>query len=284
MPPRPERPPADVVQPQIGAGRPGVQPPQPVVEPVFEAPRPGELVCGQCGVGNQAVRRYCRRCGELLADAVVVPQPPWWRRVFARKPKVQARAGERPVRRQWRRPRFVLPVLVLLALVAVGYALRGEAGRAVEAVRDRTGKTEQVHAVRVTASSALAGHPGGLAVDGTTDRYWAPAGVSSGEGQFLDAVLGGPVRLTDLVVYGGASPVAEKYLTQARPAALRVTVTSADGGLTVKDLRLADAAGKQTFHVPVSDAVRVRVAVLAAYGAGPGRHLALAELEFFKRR
>ncbi|MGW1769887.1 NADase-type glycan-binding domain-containing protein [Streptomyces sp. NPDC002073] len=264
-----------------------MQPPRPVREPQHEAPRPGELICGQCGTGNAPDRRFCRRCGSSLAESPIAPRPPWWRRLFGRgrTPKPQPVAGERPTRRQWRRPRFVLPLLLLLVLAAAGYALRGQVGRAVESVRDRTGKTEQVHAVRVTASGTRAGHPAALAVDGTTDRYWSPPGAAgSGEGEFLEAVLAGPVRLLDIVVHPGSSPVAEKFLTQARPAVLRVTVTAVDGRETVEDVRLADAPGKQTFHVAVSDAVRIRLTVRAVYGAGGGRHLALAEVEFFKRR
>ncbi|MER6615401.1 discoidin domain-containing protein [Streptomyces xantholiticus] len=229
-------------------------------------------------------RRYCRRCGASLTDAPVVPRPSWWRRLFTRRPKPKPVAGERPPRRQWRRPRFLLPLLVLCVLVAVGYAFRDEAGRALEAVRDRMSKTEQLHAVKVTASSAGKQHPAGLAVDGTTDKYWTPGRPGAAEGEYLEATFAEPVRLLDLVVHPGSSPVAEKFLTQARPSSLLVTVTSKDGRTTVRDVRLADVPGGQRFHLAVSDAVRVRLTVQDAYGGGADRHLAFAEVEFFRRR
>ncbi|WP_418959689.1 NADase-type glycan-binding domain-containing protein [Streptomyces tritici] len=280
----PAAPPLRAVQPRVE--EPGRPAPAPVRdrEAVEEPLRAGDLVCGQCGSGNVPTRRYCRRCGASLADAPVVPRPPWWRRLFARRPRRTPLAGERPSRRQWQRPRFVLPLLLLVALGAAGYAFRGEAGRAVEAVRDRTSKTEQVHATKVTASSARGQHPAALAVDGTTDKYWAPARPGAAEGEYLEATFAAPMRLLDVVVHPGASPVAEKFLTQARPGGLVVTVTAADGRTTVRTLRLADVPGPQRFHLPVSDAVRVRLAVHGAYGERPDRHLAVAEVEFFKRR
>lgn len=173
---------------------------------------------------------------------------------------------------------------MLCVLVAVGYAFRGETGRVVEAVRDRISKTEQMHAVKVTASSAGKQHPAALAVDGTTDKYWTPALPGSVQGEYLEAAFAEPVRLLDLVVHPGSSPVAEKFLTQARPSTVLITVTSKDGRTTVRTVRLADVPGGQRFHVAVSDAVRVRLTVQGAYGAGEGRYLALAEVEFFRRR
>ncbi|MFG2333308.1 discoidin domain-containing protein [Streptomyces sp. NPDC048604] len=280
----PSSPPLRAVQPRVEEpGRP-VPPPsrdRGAAEPPLQA---GDLVCGRCGSGNVPTRRYCRRCGASLADAPVVPKAPWWRRLFTRRAGRKPVAGERPPRRQWRRPRFVLPLLVLVALGAAGYAFRGEAGRAVEAVRDRTSKTEQVHATKVTASSARKQHPAALAVDGTTDKHWTPARPGAAEGEYLEATFAAPIRLLDLVVHPGSSPVAEKFLTQARPGSLSVTVTSSDGRTTVRTVRLADVPGPQRFHLPVSDAVRVRLTVRSTYGAGNERYLALAEVEFFKRR
>ncbi|MFI8106571.1 discoidin domain-containing protein [Streptomyces sp. NPDC086023] len=247
-------------------------------------PQAGDLICGECGVGNIPTRKYCRGCGRSLIDARVVPEPPWWKRLFTRRPKQKPNAGDRPGRRQWRRPGCLVPLIVIAVVLGVGYALRSHAEGALESVRDRTSKTEQVHAVKVTASSAQEGHPASLAVDGTTDRYWAPAEPGAGEGEFLEAVFAEPVRLLDLVLYPGVAPVAERFLTQGRPREVLVAVTAEDGRVTTKTLRVADEPGKQTFHVPVSDAVRVRLTVRSAYGAGPAKRVALAEAEFFKRR
>ncbi|WP_051795097.1 discoidin domain-containing protein [Streptomyces sp. NRRL S-87] len=252
-------------------------------EPDEPPPQAGDLVCGQCGAGNVPTRRFCRRCGSSLQDARVAPRPPWWKRLFTRRPKAAPVAGERPRQRRWRRPSCLLPLALLVVLAGAGYALRGQVPGAVESVRDRIGKAEQVHAVRLTASSSGAGHAAALAVDGTTDKYWAPAATGDAHGQFLEVEFPGPVRLLDVVVHPGISPVAEKFLTQARPAALLVTVTAEDGRVTRKTVRVPDEPGPHRFRVPVSDAVRVRVTIESAAGAAPGRHVAVAELEFFKR-
>jgi hypothetical protein len=212
----------------------------------------------------------------------VAPKPPWWKR--RRAPKAQPLAGERPRRREWRRPGCLVPLLVLGALAGAGYGLRSHAGPALEAVRDRIGKAEQVHPTRIVASSEQRGHPAGLAVDGTTDLYWAPAEAGPAQGAFLEATFGGPVRLLDVVVHPGVSPVAEKYLTQGRPAELLVTVTDAHGKATDKTIAVPDEPGPHRFHLAVSDAVRVRFTVRAAYASAAPRHLAVAELEFSKRR
>ncbi|MEV7419201.1 hypothetical protein [Streptomyces sp. NPDC089919] len=177
-----------------------------------------------------------------------------------------------------------MPLLVVAVLAGAGYGLRSHASDAVEAVRDRIGKAEQVHPARVRASSSQSGHPAALVVDGTTDRYWAPAEAGPAAGAFLDLDFAGPVRLLDVVVHPGVSAVPEQFLTQGRPAELAVTLTDEDGGTTVKTLRVPDEPGPHRFRLGVSDVVRVRVTVRAAYAATPPRHLALAELEFSKRR
>ncbi|MFE2307574.1 NADase-type glycan-binding domain-containing protein, partial [Streptomyces sp. NPDC059411] len=212
-------------------------------------------------------------------------------RVRARAPPAGgARARRRgyPPRppRRWRVPRFAVVLVVLLAVAAAGYAFRAEALGAVESVRDRVSKPELTHATGVTASSAAPGHEAALAVDGTTDRYWAPqgsAGQGAGQGEFLEVSFEGGVRLLDLVVHPGASPVAEKFLQQGRPSSLLLTAVAKDGRTTNKTVRLADAPGEQRFHFPVSDVVRLRITVRGAYGAEGGHLVALGEVEFFKR-
>ena len=52
----------------------------------MEAPtrrHPGDLICGQCGEGNDPTRHFCRRCGNSLDEAIAV-RLPWYRRFFNR--------------------------------------------------------------------------------------------------------------------------------------------------------------------------------------------------------
>src|SRR5207253_3952135 len=60
--------------------------------------QPGDLICGQCGEGNDPARHFCRRCGNSLDEAIAV-RLPWYRRFFNRLFGVRTReAGWRPRR------------------------------------------------------------------------------------------------------------------------------------------------------------------------------------------
>ena len=45
--------------------------PKPTVAPPSKELSAGDLICGQCGEGNEPVRKFCRRCGNSLATAEV---------------------------------------------------------------------------------------------------------------------------------------------------------------------------------------------------------------------
>ena len=55
------------------------RPPRPA--PKQKAPdqsiKAGDLVCGQCGQGNDPGRKFCRKCGNSLAEAVPPVAPTW---------------------------------------------------------------------------------------------------------------------------------------------------------------------------------------------------------------
>ena len=102
--------------------------------------RPGRATwsAADCGIGNDPVRKFCRRCGTSLAEAVVhVEKVPWWRRIIPKREKKPLAAGERPrsmapggavggARRSYRRVMgIVFQVLVIAAVVGmvVGYAV-----------------------------------------------------------------------------------------------------------------------------------------------------------------
>ncbi|WP_170290727.1 NADase-type glycan-binding domain-containing protein [Kitasatospora atroaurantiaca] len=234
-------------------------------------------------MGNVPTRLFCRRCGASLKDAPVAAKPPWWRRLLTRRPRPKPLAGERPRQRAWRRPRLVVPLLVLLLLAGGAFALRGRLASGVEVVRDRMATPQQIHAVTLRASSEDPAHPAKLAADGTTDRYWAPARTGDGKGEYLEAGFAESFRLLDVVVHPGTSANAEQFLTQARPQSLALTLTASDGTVTVRHLKLADSPGPQRFHVAVSGVVRVRLTVESSFGSAQERRVAVAEIEFFRR-
>jgi hypothetical protein len=281
----PEEPVAAPVQPQAAGPVPPPPPRATPRAPDEPPPAPGDLVCGQCGAGNVPTRRFCRRCGTSLADAPAAPRLSWWRRLTTRSPRPAPVAGTRPAPSRWRRmrrPRLLVPALVVvLGLAAFG--LRGQIGGATDKVRDRVAKGSQIHAVSVSASSSAPGHAAGLAVDGTTDRYWASAAGGSGAGQYLEAKFDQPFRLLDVVIHPGASPVEEQFLKQSRPHDVLITTTDSHGTSTPHPVHLTDTPGPQTFHLAVSDVTRIRLTLQSAYAPSNSRHTAVAEVEFFKR-
>ncbi|HTW06348.1 MAG TPA: hypothetical protein VME46_02495 [Acidimicrobiales bacterium] len=80
-----------------------VQPALPIERPKTPPPRmapsrraaPGDLYCGQCGQPNGPERRFCRRCGALLAEAPPPPpRLPWWKRLFHRDKAAAGRTDQ----------------------------------------------------------------------------------------------------------------------------------------------------------------------------------------------
>lgn len=152
--------------------------------------------------------------------------------------------------------------------------------------KDRTGTPEAVPPTRFRASSRAPGHPAGAAFDGFNNRYWAPAaaGPDTGVGEYLECDFEQPVRVLKLVLFSGTSTKLNEFLTQARPARITVQLTSADGDQSDKVIRIKDQPGQQTFDLRGSKVVRARLTMDGTYGAGPGKHMAVAEVEFFGRR
>jgi hypothetical protein len=283
---------------QPGSQQPGAQRPgaaqtrrrQYVDEAVDEPPpEPGDLICGQCGAGNVPTRRFCRRCGNSLADAPVAGKKSWWRRLLDWFNGDSRRRYEAGHRRKVRLPSRLRKLIVLLLVLVVGGFLvlvpgRGPIRSGINLVRDRLAKHVEVTPVRAEASSSAPGSSPQQAIDGATNTFWAPAARGdSAVGGWMQAEFANPVRLLDVLIYPGVAPDRPTFLTEGRPKAVRITVTSKSGKVTNKDVTLTDLQGKHRYSVKASDAVTVRVTLLSAYGAQVGRVVAIAELEFFAR-
>jgi hypothetical protein len=154
---------------------------------------------------------------------------------------------------------------------------------AVNAVRDRLTKPTPVNPVQVTASSEARGHQAGLATDGKSNRFWAPAPRGSAAGQHVEMTFARPFRLRDLIVHSGSSPQQDEFLRQARPADLDVRVVTRDQQVVQRRIRLEDRPGEQLIDWTVGDVVRIRFTIASAYGAGAGKLVSLGEVEFFGR-
>lgn len=174
--------------------------------------------------------------------------------------------------------RFI--ALLALAAVVVAVILLLPFGRAAfEDIRDKLGKASAISPTSVSASAEVPGHPGGNAADGLTNRYWGAPGI----GASVTFAFRSPFRLVDLAVHTGASKKAQDFQAQGRPTVVDLVVTSEDGSVHRQHVSLGDKPGQQTVVTGVSDVVKVELVVREAAGVSAGRHIALGEVEFFRR-
>jgi hypothetical protein len=257
----------------------------------------GAVPCRNCGIGNEDTRRFCRRCGHQL-DVVAVERPTWWqrlvrwfKRLFRKEPR---EAGYRPRRRGGIRPGTVVLTSLLAIALVIGFTppLRT---RVVDgtlagynAIRDKMKDPVVASSRNPAASSSNAGNESKFVNDAATDTFWAPAKAAPAEGEWVQVELENPARIVSVIIYSGSSPDRPTFLTQARPRELEILLLARgddgkDREVTAKTVTLADRPGAQTFTIKGSDVKAVRVTIRSAYGAEPGRRVALAELELFVR-
>lgn len=227
--------------------------------------------CPSCGTPNPPNRRFCRRCAAELAPVPKTAPPPWWRTVWPLRRRVRASSG-RGVR--------LLVILALVLVLCAGGFLLLPAGRALfEDTRDKLGTPTPVTPADVVASAEVPGHPARNTTDGLRDRYWgAPAAGAS-----VTYTFGKPFRLVNLIITNGASAQPEVYAGQARALRVHLQVTTQDGERHDEELTLSDTPGSQTIPTGISGVKTVRLVLRSAVGLTEDRHLALAEVEFFRR-
>lgn len=186
-----------------------------------------------------------------------------------------------------RSPRRLITLLLLVGLVGGGgYFARGYVRSVSDVVVDRVKGTEPVNPTGMTASSSLKGHGPGLARDGATDTYWAPAKAGSGKGEFLVTKFGAPFRLVYVLITPGVHGEKEDaYLRGGRPKELRLVLTSKDGSNRVKTIELDDKLGSDQFHITGNNIVKVKLEIVSSYpGSVAGSPTAITEVEFRARK
>ncbi|MER5890674.1 zinc ribbon domain-containing protein [Streptomyces sp. NPDC001941] len=246
--------------------------PRPVVRPVPVGEQTSGVPCPACGTPNPPDRRFCRRCAAPLSPSTVAAPLPWWRTVWPfRRRRTRAGSG--------RLVRFLVVLAVVLGLCAALLFLLPAGRYLVEDTLDKLGKPKAITPTTVRASGALPGHPAEDTVDGLSNRYWGLPGA----GASVTYAFAKPFRLVDVIITNGASAKAEEYNRQGRALQVDLEVTAEDGKKTVKKLSLSDKPGEQPFHLGISKVVSVRLVLSAPVGLTGGRHLALGEVEFFRR-
>jgi hypothetical protein len=259
--------------------------------------QPGDLVCGACGEGNPPVRKFCSRCGESLIEAEVVKRP-WWKKLLrTRGPKVVQTANGKDskgknltvqrfdlrhsVRKGLRRARFVVGMLVIIG--GIGYAAIPSLRSAVDSRFDTTkGKVltlvhptyVPVHALKVTADMAVAGHPGRLAVDEFTNTYWL-APWNGTKQPTLTLTFAHKVTLKEMIFYSG---VDANYLAFGRPAVLHLVFSNGASDT----LTPADTDKPQTLPIKGATSITsVEFQILSIYQGNSGSNVAVTEIELF---
>ena len=301
---------------QPGAQLPGSEKTRPA--PKRSAARdlnPGDLVCGQCGTGNPPSRKFCRRCGTTLAEAVVAKLGFFarLRRKFSRKPKT-FEAGHRPkagsagagaglatkTRVAWFRLNAkLLRVGAMLGVVAM-------LGFGVEPIRQKLrlpnfrqtvmNKVREfanpvydpVRASSASATSSSPDHAAGLLIDNGNNTFWSAAPSPNGAvGSKVTVKFNKPFDLGKMLMTSGVSGSTEPgtgFVSQPRPSEIRVTLNGDPEN--AKTVAVKDVDQPQTLDVKGKQVSTVEFVVTAVYPAaeGKGKGVAITEMEFFEKR
>jgi zinc ribbon protein len=265
------------------------------MEPPTHRRQPGDLICGQCGEGNDPTRHFCRRCGNSLDEAIAV-RLPWYRRFFNRLFGVRTReAGWRPRRvgppnvlgGVMRIVRIALGVMILLAVLGIAAIpsfrtfvvdkVTGGVTRVVHIVRP---SYDPVYATGAKASTNTAGHLPTFAIDKFNNTYWAA--VANDRSPTLTLTFSEPQDLAQIGFDSGASGAApaDAFLAQPRPHTVHLVFSNGTAtDLTLKD---QDATKPQFYAVDAKQIKSVEIHVTSVYApaGASSASVAITEVEF----
>jgi hypothetical protein len=257
--------------------------------------QPGDLVCGDCGEGNSATRKFCSRCGTSLAEAEIV-KTPWWRKLLPRRGAKVRKSGERSKRRgrggktklgaavsaTFKTARKVVAIALVLGGVLYGLftPFRGWVNeRAAEAkgTFERTFFPQYAPvsaAEEPVASLAAPEHPPNMLVDGLFDTFWAAplGGVEPNVVVKFDRTI----DLAKLIVHNGDG-VGFKDTARAQ----KLHLVFSNGQTT--DVDLQDRPDPQTLEIDNGEGVTsVEIHVVSTFKSVSSNDLAVSEIEFFE--
>ena len=262
----------------------------PTVAPVREI-KPGDLICGQCGEGNDPVRKFCRKCGSSLLEAKIAPPPPipFWKRLLGRR-RGTLQAGERPGRRAGpsseggvsvgRSVRLISAIVIAL-LIAGGVAIAGIIGipKLIDFVQGISTERQNVYPASVRASSQKGSHRAELLVDKKTNTYWAEAAEGTGENQVLVFKFNEPFHLTAIGFH-----IQGQGTNEPRPASVLISFYDRSGKFISDDTQLLKDTDKfQTVKVNARDVAQVNITIRSVHPSvnGRGTTTSISEVEFF---
>ncbi|WP_245782388.1 zinc ribbon domain-containing protein [Actinokineospora terrae] len=219
-----------------------------------------------CGTANPPGRKFCRRCATPLDPAAALSATTKRRR--------WSWHGDRS---RWLRA--IVALLVVAALVVLGVVLYPHLDPAIQDIRDRVSTPAAVAPRTVTATAELPNHPARAAADGLSNRYWGTP-TPGAQATFTFAE---PIRLLSVVIHTGPTADRDHFTDQARPTTVDLTTTSTGGTTRTTTITLADEPGPQRTDLGTSDVTQVRLTIRSATPQTPTTHIALGEVEFFRR-
>jgi len=301
--PAPAGPPAQAPTAQV----PQAAKPRPKVQK--QAPsrkiNPGDLICGRCGEGNPDTRKFCRRCGESLVEAVVAKRA-WYQRLIPRRKKKQLKAGDRPDRSGGRAAgtkarifrgkvlgrladtRRILAVLAIVG-IGVGFAIPSARSAILDGGSGALGKVRRIISptysnipidpARVSASSETVGGEAVNATDSNTLTFWLadPADPSAS----VTVVFVDQTDVAHVLVHPGKQEGGGKVVRpDPRPREMLFRVTDESGLITEVAASIEDVDGFITVDLNVDDAVSVETVVVNCYPDPVLKVCPVTELEF----
>ena len=265
---------------------------------------PGDLVCGQCGEGNDPARHFCRRCSASLQRAQTFTLP-WYRRLWRKLTSPRARrAGERPRTRRravggGKRGWLSSGVTKVIVVVLIAFAVVANVGPWKTTIRDHLTRYyhdvsefvhptyNAVHPVSAVATTSAPGHGADKAIDGLTNTSWQTDSSNDGVGQTLTLHLDPASNIDKIGFLNGDQDTPQAYLTEPRLETVTLEFLAQPGKTALvpygKTLTLTDTASFQTYTVSAKIASVVRITIDSVYSSVQGgTHAAIAEVELFQ--
>jgi ribosomal protein L40E len=251
---------------------------------------PGDLICGRCGEGNPDTRKFCRRCGETLVEAVVAKKA-WYRSLTPSRKKKQVKAGDRPDRGTGRKAgtkarlfrgkvlgkfadvRRILAVLAVVG-IGVGFAVPSARRAILDGGSDGLGSVRRTFSPtysnipidpgRVSASTETPDGEAERVTDNNTLTYWL-ANESDPEAS-VTVVFVETTDVAHVLVSPGQQVDGGKIVRpDPRPREMLFRVTDESGTISEVASMIRDEDGFQTIDLNVDAAVSVETIVVNCY-------------------
>lgn len=255
--------------------------------------QPGDLICGQCGEGNDPKRNFCHHCGASLQEAVVATVP-WWRRILRHRPKKPVVAGTRPGGGRTTGNRRELPDLSELGkrLMVVVAVVVGIIAIAVPSVRKSVPRSFSgvvrkfiYHYVPVSISKVDAmgnevpGHGAANVFQGDANSFWATPAPKPGTKPQIRVFFDRPHDVSLLRLTSG-DPA--NFPGSPRP---RVIEYRFSDGRSHPALQIENVDTPQKFKVSGAKATYVDIVINDVYPvAGSSFYAAVSRIEVFQKK